>query len=82
MAVRALSWRSCAVPANRPRRHAPWIVPVAAFLLASLPAWLGVEVGLPRPLAREFELLVVAEAPRPIALPSRSGPAGSVTGVS
>jgi hypothetical protein len=51
---------------NRPERGMPWLVPVAVLLLAALPSWLGVEVGLPRPLAREIELVVVSEAPRPV----------------
>ena len=36
-----------------------------ALMLAAMPAWLDVEISLPRPLAREFELLVVSEAPKP-----------------
>lgn len=50
---------------NRPLRGASWIVPVLALVLAAMPAWLDVEISLPRPLAREFELLVISEAPRP-----------------
>ena len=69
MAVRAATWRTCAVPMNRPQRGASWLVPAMALLLAAMPAWLGVEVGLPRPLAREIELLVVSEAPQQIVAP-------------
>jgi len=43
------------------------IVPVLALLVATLPSWLGLEVVLPRPLAREFHLFVVSELPRPAA---------------
>lgn len=67
MAVRATAWRTCAVPMYRPQRGASWIVPVVALVLAALPAWLGVEIGLPRPLARELQFVVVSEAPRPVA---------------
>lgn len=65
MAVRAVAWRSCAVPMSGPGRGASWVVPVIALLLAAAPTWLGVEIGLPRPLAREFHFLVVSEAPKP-----------------
>jgi hypothetical protein len=67
MAVRAAAWRSGAVPMNPARRGASWIAPVAAILLAAMPNWLDVEIGLPRPLARELQLVVVSEAPKPAA---------------
>jgi hypothetical protein len=35
------------------------------LLLAALPVWFGLDIGLPRPLARELELLIVSEAPKP-----------------
>ena len=35
-----------------------------ALLLAGLPSWFGVDLGLPRPLGREIQLMVVSEAPR------------------
>lgn len=52
-----------------PGRDVPWIVPVVALVLATLPAWLRMEVGLPRPLARELSILVISEEPKPA--PSR-----------
>jgi hypothetical protein len=58
---------------SRPQRSAPWLVPALALMLAAMPAWLDVEVRLPRPLARELELVVVSEAPRPLA-PSIDAP--------
>jgi hypothetical protein len=73
MAVRATVWKSCAVPIRRPQRGVSWTVPVMAFLLAAMPTWLGVEIELPRPLARELHSIVVSEAPRPIA-PVAEGP--------
>src|SRR4051812_14984724 len=65
MSVRAAAWRPYAAPMAGPRRDVPWIVPVVALVLATLPAWLGIEVGLPRPLAREISILVVSEEPKP-----------------
>lgn len=64
MVVRAATWKTCAVPMHRPQRGVPWLVPVMALMLAAMPAWLDVEVRLPRPLAREIQLVVVSEAPR------------------
>ena len=52
---------------TRPERGASWLMPVVALLLAATPAWLGVEVGLPRPLAREIQVVVVSAAPEPVA---------------
>jgi hypothetical protein len=64
MAMRSVVWRSCAVPMSRPSRGVTWLVPMAALLLATMPTWFGVEVRLPRPIARELKLLVVSEVPR------------------
>jgi hypothetical protein len=44
-----------------------WVVPVVALMVAALPAWLGIEVELPRPLAREIDVLVISEQPKPVA---------------
>ena len=66
MTVRAVAFRSCAVPMNGPGRSVSWIVPVLALVLAAMPAWFDVEVSLPRPLARELQLVVVSEAPKPV----------------
>src|SRR5438128_7437224 len=63
MAVRAITWTPCAVPTGRPRREMPWIVPVAALVLAALPIWLGLDITLPRPLGRELEIVVVSQQP-------------------
>jgi hypothetical protein len=52
---------------RRPRRDPRWIVPVVALLLAALPSWLDVDVGLPRPLGRELQQVVVSEASKPVA---------------
>jgi hypothetical protein len=49
-------------------------VPVAAIVLAAMPNWLDVEIGLPRPIARELQLIVVSEAPKPTA-PAVESPA-------
>ena len=65
MAVRAMAWRSCAIPRNRSQRGAAWIVPVVALLLAALPAWLDIDVRFPARWAREFETLIVSEARKP-----------------
>jgi hypothetical protein len=78
MAVRAAVWRRCAVPLERPRRDVPWIVPVIALLVAALPAWLGIDVGLPRPLARDFQVVVVSEQPKPVAPPTDDVSLGSM----
>jgi hypothetical protein len=80
MAVRAVAGRSCAVPMNRPRRCASWIVPVVALLLAAMPTWLDVELSLPRPLARELHFLVVTEARKPLA-PAAESPSSGVVQV-
>ncbi|MCC7368078.1 MAG: hypothetical protein IT306_06640 [Chloroflexi bacterium] len=66
MAVRAMAWRSGAVPRNRSQHGAPWIVPVLAILLAALPVWLDLDVQLPAPWARELLTFTVSEAPRPV----------------
>lgn len=66
MAVRAATWRTCAVPMHRPQRGIAWLIPAMALLLAAMPIWFDVEVRLPRPLAREFQFVVVSEAPRPV----------------
>ncbi len=78
MAVRAAVWRTCAVPLERPRRDVPWVVPVIALLFAALPAWLGIDVGLPRPLARDFQVVVVSEQPKPVAPPTDDVSLGSM----
>ena len=72
MAVRAMALRPLVFPGRRPRHGLSWIVPAAALLLATSPTWLGVEFALPRPLARELQLLVISEAPRPPAPPVES----------
>ncbi|MGE3268540.1 MAG: SH3 domain-containing protein [Chloroflexota bacterium] len=41
---------------------------MAAMLLATLPAWLNLDVHLPAPWAREFLTFTVAERPRPVAV--------------
>ena len=74
MAVRAVAFRSCAVPVRRAGRCETWIVPVVALLLATMPTWLGIELVLPRPLARELHLLVVSEAPKPVETTVASAP--------
>lgn len=78
MAVRAVAWRSCAVAVGRPPRDVPWIVPVFALLLAALPIWLDVDIQLPRPLAREIQVVVVSEQPKPLTLPSDEASLGAV----
>jgi hypothetical protein len=80
MAVRATAWRSCAVPMSRHQRGVPWLVPVVALLLAAMPSYLDVEIGLPRPLARELQLVVVSEAPKPPE-PNVESPPVAVTSV-
>ena len=78
MAVRAVAWKSCAVPMSRPGRGVSWIVPAMALLLAALPTWLDVEVSLPRPLARELLVLVVSEVPQPLVPIAESPPVAVV----
>jgi hypothetical protein len=79
MAVRAMAWRSCAVPVGKPRREAPWIVPVAALLVAALPIWFGLDMTLPRPLGRELEILVVSQQPKRAAPIAETRPAALVS---
>jgi hypothetical protein len=78
MAVRAAIWRSCAVPVARPRRDVPWIIPVIALLVAALPIWLGIDVGLPRPLAREIQVVVISERPKPVVAPADTSSIASI----
>lgn len=37
-----------------------------ALLAATVPSWLGFEIAMPRPLARELHLFVVSEQPKPV----------------
>jgi hypothetical protein len=74
MAVRASAWRSTAFSTTGLRRDVPRIVPVLALLAAALPAWLGIEVGLPRPVAREIDVYVISEQPPNAVPPLESTP--------
>jgi hypothetical protein len=65
MAVQAVAWRSDVASRGRPLHGSAWIIPVMALLLAALPTWLDIEIGLPRPLGRELHRLDVSEALRP-----------------
>ena len=80
MAVRAATWRTCAVPMRRSQRGRSGLIPAVALLLAAMPIWFDVEVQLPRPLARELQFVVVTEAPQPVE-PVASGPTVAVSEV-